>query len=110
VFLGRDHNGKVRRKSSIFRRTASFRRNGTRPPPHGVGQGARGHSPSDIIWAVDDFNMAIEAWNRNGWQDLSPPTTRRCRSIRTTHIKGSMGRRKIASLSPFDYLRQLEKR
>jgi hypothetical protein len=57
-------------------------------------------------------NMAIEAWRENGWKDLSPNTTRRYRSIWTIHIRGIIGRRKIASLSPYDvelYLRGLKK-
>jgi hypothetical protein len=39
------------------------------------------------------INAAIEGWKENGWQDLSPSTTRRYQSIWTTHIKGSIGRR-----------------
>jgi len=44
------------------------------------------------------INMAILAWKQNGWQDLSPSTTRRYDSIWTTHIKDSIGRRRITSL------------
>ena len=48
------------------------------------------------------INMAIEGWKQNGWQDLSPSTTRRYTSIWTTHIKNSIGRRTIATLGPYD--------
>ncbi len=57
------------------------------------------------------INMAIEGWKQNGWQDLSPSTTRRYTSIWTTHIKNSIGRRTIATLGPYDvelYLRGLK--
>jgi integrase len=57
------------------------------------------------------INMAILAWKENGWQDLSPSTTRRYQSIWTTHIKDSIGRRRINSLGPYDvevYLRGLK--
>ena len=57
------------------------------------------------------MNNAITGWKANGWDDLSPSTTRRYDSIWTTHIKNSIGRRKIASLSPYDvevYFRSLK--
>ncbi|MDA8062071.1 MAG: site-specific integrase, partial [Actinomycetota bacterium] len=50
-------------------------------------------------------------WQANGWDDLSPSTTRRYQSIWATHIKGSIGRRRIATLSPYDveqYFRELK--
>jgi integrase len=51
------------------------------------------------------------AWQLNGWQDLSPSTTRRYRSIWSTHIQNSIGKRAIFSLGPYDvelYLRSLK--
>jgi len=57
------------------------------------------------------INAAIEGWKKNGWQDLSPSTTRRYSSIWTTHIKNSIGRRTIGTLGPYDvelYLRSLK--
>jgi len=111
VYLGRDPSGRTRHKSKLF---------------HGTKRGAemelarlvtdqadgpaiipqeRAFGPSTTI------NGAIEGWQQNGWQDLSPSTTRRYASIWSTHIKDSIGRRAISTLGPYDveiYLRGLK--
>lgn len=113
VYVGRDANGRARQKSTLFRGsrraaemelarlvTAQSEEPAVVPQDH-----ARGFGPSTTI------NMAIEAWKNNGWQDLSPSTTRRYASIWSTHIERSIGRRTIASLGPYDveiYLRGLK--
>ncbi|MGH9074628.1 MAG: hypothetical protein ACRDZQ_11000, partial [Acidimicrobiales bacterium] len=48
------------------------------------------------------INDAISAWQGNGWADLSPSTAYDYHSAWNLHIKNSIGRRRIASLSPFD--------
>lgn len=56
-------------------------------------------------------NDAIAGWMENGWQDLSPSTVRRYRSLVKTHIEEAIGKRPIASLSPYDvelFLRTLK--
>ncbi len=56
-------------------------------------------------------NDAIEGWRDNGWDDLSPSTIRRYESIWKVHIHDSIGRRRIATLGPYDierYFRELK--
>jgi integrase len=56
-------------------------------------------------------NDAIVGWRDNGWDDLSPSTVRRYESIWKVHIESSIGRRRIATLGPYDieqYLRGLK--
>jgi len=48
------------------------------------------------------LNDALTAWQMNGWEDLSPYTTRRYLSIWNVHIRDDIGRRRIASLSSYD--------
>ena len=98
VFLGRDHNGKVRHKNYTFRgplRAAEMElarlvtEQATEPDP----------VPLDTAFGpTTTINTAILAWKQDGWQDVSPSTTRRYDSIWTTHIKDSIGRRRITSL------------
>jgi integrase len=111
VFLGRDHYGRVRHKSTIFRgplRAAEMEL------ARLVTEQAAEPDPIPLETAfgpTTTINMAILAWKENGWQDLSPSTTRRYNSIWTTHIKDSIGRRRITSLGPYDvevYLRGLK--
>ena len=115
VFLGRDANGKVRRRTRVFHGT---RREAERELARMViaqedeaalvpTEASRPWGPSTTV------NEAIEGWRANGWQDLSPSTTRRYASNVATHVKDSIGRRKIASLSRYDvevYLCQLKAR
>ena len=113
VFLGRDARGRVRQKSKLFRGTrraaemelARLVTANVEEPAVVPQESARAFGPSTTI------NMAIKAWQDNGWQDLSPSTTLRYASIWTTHIKDSIGRRQIATLGPYDvelYLRRLK--
>jgi hypothetical protein len=56
-----------------------------------------------IGWGRDTtINQAIEGWRRNGWEDLSPNTTNRYDGIWRNYIAESIGRRKIASLTPYE--------
>jgi len=47
-------------------------------------------------------NEAVEGWRENGWQDLSPNTVRGYDGVWRRHIRDSIGRRRIVSLSPYD--------
>ncbi|HUY06945.1 MAG TPA: site-specific integrase [Acidimicrobiales bacterium] len=59
--------------------------------------------PITTRWGPDTtINDAIGAWRTNGWDDLSPSTTRRYESIIKVHIAPTIGRRRIAELSPYD--------
>ena len=55
------------------------------------------------------MNAAFDAWKLNGWQDLSPYTTRRYESIWQVHVEHSIGRRKISELSAYDFERFFRK-
>ena len=113
VFLGRDARGRVRHRSVLFRGTKKEAERALArlvaevdlQPAAPLGEGPVAWGPRTTV------NDAVRAWQANGWQDLSPSTTRRYLSIWTTHIEGSIGRRPIASLGPYDvevYLRQLK--
>jgi integrase len=69
-------------------------------------------SPGDRRWGTTTtINEAIDGWRTNGWDDLSPSTTRRYESIWKMHVEHSIGQRQIATLSPYDveqYFRRLK--
>ena len=57
------------------------------------------------------LNDAIAGWKANGWADLSPVTARRYENVWKVHIRDTIGKRRIASLSPYDverYFRELK--
>ncbi len=57
------------------------------------------------------INDAIEGWKQNGWQDLSPNTVRGYEGVWRRDVRDSIGRRRIATLSPYDverYFRDLK--
>jgi hypothetical protein len=112
VFLGRDATGRVRHRYATFhgtkrqaeaaldRLSADVQANSPLQPD----ERSRAWGPRTTI------NQAIEGWRDNGWDDLSPSTTRRYKSIWETHIKESIGTREIRTLSPYDveaFFRQL---
>ena len=98
VFLGRDANGRVQHRSRLFHGTqraaeralARLITTQEATPAIVPNEASRAWGPTTTI------NNAITGWKANGWDDLSPSTTRRYDSIWTTHIKNSIGRRKIA--------------
>jgi integrase len=113
VYLGRDAAGKIRHKSKLFhgtrraaeRELARLVTEEEDDPAIVPEERTRAFGPSTTI------NEAIEAWKQNGWDDLSPSTTRRYTSIWSAHIRQSIGRRPIATLGPYDvelYLRGLK--
>ena len=100
--LGRDSSGRVRHKSQLFRGTqrgaelalARLVIGQSDEPARVPSEAAKPFS------SITTINDAIAAWEVNGWQDLSPSTTRRYKSIWKTHIKQSIGRRAICESQP----------
>jgi len=109
VYLGRDTAGRVRHRSVTFR-------GGKRPAGRALARLAAEEDLAEgallLDWGPDTtFNDAVLGWQRNGWQDLSPTTVRRYRSIWKVHVKDGFGRNKIRSTGPYEvegYLRQLK--
>jgi integrase len=104
IFLGRSEAGKIRHRSVLFRgsRRAAERElarlvaDQDREPEPVPAETLRRWGPTTTI------NDAIEGWRANGWDDLSPSTTRRYLSMWQCHIKDSIGTRRIAQLGPYD--------
>lgn len=114
VFLGRDGKGRVRQMSRTFRgpkraaqrelaRLVASVADQPRPEPSG----------SALEWGDSTtINDAIRGWQLNGWDDLSPNTTRRYSSLWRVHVRDTIGRRRIAELGPYEveqWLRQLKR-
>ena len=103
VFLGRDSRGRVRHKSQIFRgsqraaekelaRLVITQDVEPEVPPE---EASRSWGPQTTV------NDAIEGWQLNGWDDLSPVTSQRYESVWRVHIEGTIGRERIATLQPY---------
>jgi integrase len=106
VFVGRDDQGRVRHRYTTFR---GSRQAAQRALAHLVVE-AQDADPDATTPRLEapawgpraTINDALEGWQRNGWEDLSPSTTRRYESIWKAHIRDDIGRSRIASLSPYD--------
>jgi integrase len=113
VYLGRDDAGRVRHRHARFRGT---KREAERALARLVAEmdSQRSKVPQEGTPRWGDrttVNDAIAGWQANGWDDLSPSTTRRYESIWATHVRDSIGRKRVAGLSPYDverYFRQLK--
>lgn len=112
VYLGRDSEGRVRH---LHRRFGGNRRAAERELARLVTEQemkpAAIPDPSPQWGPTTTVNDAITAWKANGWSDLSPNTASDYETVWTLHIQKSIGRRRIASLTPFDveqYLRKLK--
>ena len=112
VFLGRDSAGRVRHLQRTFRgsRRAAERELAQLVASHAQAPAAVPEEP--VKWGpTTTINDAIQAWKENGWDDLSPKTTRGYESVWGRYIKDSIGRRRIASTSSYEverYLRALK--
>ena len=108
VYLGRDRRGRPIQKSRSVR-------GGKRQAKRALDRLSAEYEPlrdlptshmnlvSAPSWGADmTINQAIRAWRDNGWEDLSPTTTERYEQIWRTYVFNRIGRRKIASLSPYD--------
>ncbi len=112
IYLGRDEHDRIKHKSVTFRggkRTAE--KELTRLAA--TYEGTFVSTPEiSVRWGeTTTINDALEAWSRNGWQDLSPTTVRHYRELWDGHIRKGIGRRAIASLNPYEierYFRRLK--
>jgi integrase len=111
VYLGRDDSGKVKHRS---RTVQGSRRDAERELARMVT--AQADAPADweeinavarpTSWGpATTVNDAIAGWRLNGWDDLSPTTSRRYEVIWRLHVKDTIGRRRIADLTPWDFER-----
>ena len=112
VYLGRDSSGKVKHRYLRFR---GPKRQAERELARLVSEQEAGPEPiveSGLKWnSSTTINDAISAWQANGWDDLSPSTTRRYESIWKVHISETIGKRKISSLTTYQieqYYRQMK--
>jgi integrase len=122
VHLGRDARGKVKQVSRTFRgqKRAAERELarlvtevedgdiGVRPAPAGRGWALPTSGPDEPhpdvgTWGPETtINDAIKDWQLNGWDDLSPSTVIRYKSIWKSHVNDSIGKAKIVELGPYD--------
>jgi hypothetical protein len=113
VYIGRDSAGRVRHKYATFEGT---KRAAEREPARLVttqeNQPARVPEREERAWGpTTTINDAIEGWKQNGWQDLSPNTVRGYEGVWRGNVRDSIGKRRIATLSPYDverYFRDLK--
>jgi integrase len=113
VYLGRDDAGRVRHRHARFRGTKrEAERALARMVAEMDSQRSKALQGGAPCWGDrTTVNDAIAGWQANGWDDLSPSTTRRYESIWATHIRDSIGPKRIAGLNPYDvekYFRQLK--
>lgn len=113
VYLGRDSSGRIRHRSHTFqgskraaeKELARLVLDQDAAPEVVPDESSRPWGPATTI------NEAISGWKANGWDDLSPVTSRRYDSIWKLHIENAIGKKRIASLNPYDvekYLRKLK--
>jgi integrase len=113
IFLGRDRHGRVRHKSQVFR--GSKRAAEKELSRLVLGQDLEPEvpvEPETLAWnQTTTINDAIEGWKENGWADLSPVTVRRYENVWKVHIEKSIGKQRIATLTPYEverYFRRLK--
>jgi integrase len=114
IFLGRDRQGKVRHKSQLFRGSQrAAEKELSRLLLNQDIEPEAAPEPETRPWnRSTTLNEAIEGWKQNGWDDLSPVTSRRYENVWKVHIKDTIGRERIASLTPYEverYFRDLKK-
>lgn len=113
IFIGRDEFGRVRHrhvtvegsKRSAERELARLVAEQDKEPERPATRGEAAWGPTTTI------NDAIEGWRQNGWADLSPNTVRGYQGVWDRHVRTSIGKRRIATLSPYDveqFFRQLK--
>ncbi len=113
IYLGRDSEGRVRHLHRTFQgtRRAAERELARLIAEQSATPGAVPEEPT--VWGpATTINDAIAAWQGNGWEDLSPKTVRHYESTWRVHIRDSIGRHRIVSLTPYDvevYFRKLKR-
>ncbi len=113
VYLGRDGNGRVRHKSRYFEgsRRAAERKLARLVTLQELEPAVVPDDASSPWGPATTVNDALAGWKANGWDDLSPATVRRYEDIWRLYIRDGIGKRKIASLGPYDveqYFRHLK--
>jgi integrase len=111
VFLGRDERGRVRHKSRTFRgsKRAAEKELG-RLVLAQDSEPAVPVEPETLAWnQTTTVNDAIESWKQNGWADLSPVTVRRYDNVWKVHIEKTIGKRRLATLTPYEVERYFRK-
>jgi integrase len=113
VFLGRDSGGRVRHRSQLFRgsRRAAEKELQRLALAQEIEPENAPEEESRAWGRLTTINDAIEGWKQNGWDDLSPVTSRRYESVWKVHIRGTIGTARIATLTPYDverYFRDLK--
>jgi integrase len=113
VFVGRDSNNRIRHRSQFFRgsKRAAEKELARLVLEQDVDPEVVPDDASRPWGPTTTINDAISGWKANGWDDLSPVTARRYESVWKVHIEDAIGKKRIASLSPYDvekYFRQLK--
>ncbi|MGH9131887.1 MAG: tyrosine-type recombinase/integrase [Acidimicrobiales bacterium] len=113
IYVGRDEAGRVRHRHVTVEGTKrAAQRELTRLVAEQDRSPAVVPAEESRVWGpTTTINDAIKGWRDNGWDDLSPSTIRRYESMWKVHIHDSIGRRRIASLGPYDierYFRELK--
>jgi integrase len=113
IYIGRDSTGRVRHKYTTFEGTKrAAERELARLVTNQEEDRARVPQREEQAWGpTTTINDAIEGWKQNGWQDLSPNTVRGYEGVWRRNVHDSIGRRRIATLSPYDierYFRDLK--
>lgn len=115
VFVGRDEKGRVRHR---YATVTGSRKSAERALARLVEEVEAGAVARVIaedrgvgsLWGPHTtVNDAIAAWKLNGWQDLSPTTTKRYESIWSVQVRDSIGERTIVSLSSYELERYFRK-
>jgi integrase len=113
VYLGHDDIGRVRRRcttSEGTKRAAELEL--ARLVTNQEENPERVPLKEEQAWGPETtINDAIEGWKQNGRQDLSPNTVRGYEGVWHRNVRDSIGKRRIATLSPYDikrYFRDLK--
>ena len=104
ILLGRDRRRERPAPEQVGSRLAPHRRERPRSSSDPAGGRAQAPpQPEQRTWAESTtINDAIEAWKQNGWDDLSPVTVRRYENLWKVHIKRTIGRERIAAVTPYE--------
>ncbi len=114
VYAGRDSLGKVKHVQRTFQGTKrEANRELARLVFYYESQKLISEKDEVLKWSESTtINDAISGWRDNGWDDLSPTTVKHYQELWDRYIIKAIGRRQIATLSPYDvekYFRSLKK-
>ncbi|MGH9172487.1 MAG: hypothetical protein ACRD0Z_16725, partial [Acidimicrobiales bacterium] len=114
VYVGRDAAGRVKHRYERFRGT---KRAATRALDEFVAETRKqattltGSDEDEVQrWGPrTTLNDAFAAWKENGWDDLSPSTTRRYDGIWSVQVAPAIGNKRIAEIGPYEIERFFRK-